>query len=119
MEENLSDLKDKWQQLTAKLADQFGEEPDLQSIIFLIGVNELGRGPQKFTKDEKMDLMHIATCRLMSQYGYYIYNGVDLDNWPQWTLVEELPPLTLPQQDRLLREAVLSYFEGLDTDEIF
>ena len=104
-------LKSKWSELTLELADQFGEEPDLQAIIFLIGVQELGKGPQKFSKDEKEDLMHIATCRLLSEFDYYELEGADQDGWPHWKLIKQLPPLSLKEQDLLLKQAVLMYFE--------
>ena len=96
-------LKSKWDSLCQRLGDQFGEEPDLQAILFLIGVQELGRGPQKYSKDEKQDLMHIAVCRLLSTYGYYQLTGQDQDGWPHWELVKKLPPLTLKEQDWLLK----------------
>src|SRR5258706_11770773 len=107
----LAVFKDKWRALVTKLTDEFGEEPDLQSILFLIGVQELGRGPQKFSKDEKQDLMHIATCRLLSQFGYYELHGSDQDGWPHWVLIKELPPLSLREQDMLLKQAAIEYFE--------
>ena len=109
----LQELKMKWEGLTAQLADQFGEAPDLQAVIFLIGVQELGRGPQKFSKDEKEDLMHIATCKLLSQFGYYELEGADQDGWPHWKTIKKLPPLTLKEQDLLLKQAALFYFENL------
>ncbi len=109
--EDLQQLKSRWEELTHSLADQFGEDPDLQAIIFLIGVQELGRGPQKFSKDEKEDLMHIATCKLLSMFGYYELKGADQDGWPHWELVKKLPPLSLKEQDLLLKQAVLQYFE--------
>src|SRR4029077_13086892 len=108
--QELQELKARWQTLTSQLADQFGEAPDLQTIIFLIGVQELGKGPQKFSKDEKQDLMHIATCKLLSQYGYYLLEGKDQDGWPLWTSIKQLPPLTLREQDTLLKQAVIDYF---------
>lgn len=111
-QQNLFQLKTDWQALTTKLADQFGEEPDLQAIIFLIGVQELGRGPQKFSKDEKQDLMHIATCKLLSQFGYYELMGSDQDGWPHWKLLKPLPSLSLKEQDILMKQAVLQYFEN-------
>ena len=40
--------------------------PDLNSILFLIGIQELGRVQTRFSKEEKQDLMHIAVCRLLS-----------------------------------------------------
>lgn len=104
-------LKTRWQELVDRLAVKFGEEPDLQAILFLIGVRELGRGPMKFSKDEKQDLMHIATCRILSRFGYYELEGMDADGWPHWKLMKKLPPLTLREQDILLKQAVLTYFE--------
>jgi hypothetical protein len=104
-------FKDRWRVLLQKLADDFGDEPDLQAIIFLIGVQELGRGPQKFSKEEKEDLMHIGTCKLLSQYGYYMLEGKDQDGWPHWALVKQMPPLTLREQDTFLKQAVIEYFE--------
>ena len=108
----LQELKAKWEALTAKLSDQFGEPPDLQAVIFLIGVQELGKGPQKFSKDEKQDLMHIATCKLLSQFGYYELEGADQDGWPHWKLIRPLPPLSMKEQDLLLKQAVLFYFDS-------
>lgn len=104
-------LKSKWDALCRRLGEQFGEEPDLQAILFLIGIQELGRGPQKYSKDEKQDLMHIAVCRLLSTYGYYELTGLDQDGWPHWELVKKLPPLSLKEQDWLLKQAVVEYFE--------
>ena len=109
----LQELKSRWEKLTAQLADQFGEAPDLQTVIFLIGVQELGKGPQKFSKDEKQDIMHIATCKLLSQFGYYELEGADQDGWPHWKLIKPLPPLTMKEQDLLLKQAALTYFENI------
>ncbi|MFM2207006.1 MAG: hypothetical protein RL213_981 [Bacteroidota bacterium] len=104
-------LKERWQALTVSLSRQFEEEPDLQALLFLIGVRELGKGPMKYSKDEKQDLMHIAVCRLLSRFGHYELEGTDEDGWPHWKLVKALPPLTLKEQDLLLKQAVLLYWE--------
>lgn len=104
-------LKEKWQSLTERLAVQFDADPDLNAVLFLIGVRELGKGPLKFSKDEKQDLMHIATCRILSRFGHYELQGIDHDGWPHWLMVKQLPPLTLKEQDLLLKQAVLLYFE--------
>lgn len=103
------ELKSKWDALLKRMGEEFGEEPDLQAILFLIGVQELGQGPRKFSKDEKQDLMHIAVCRLLSTYGYYTLTGIDQDGWPHWELVNKLPPLSLKEQDLLLKQAVVEY----------
>ncbi|MBL0341034.1 MAG: hypothetical protein IPP71_08980 [Bacteroidetes bacterium] len=107
---SIGELKEEWTFLTKRLTDQFGMEPDLQGIIFLIGVQELGQGNRKFSKDEKQDLMHIATCRLLSNYGIYELAGADEEGWPHWKLVGKMPVLSLKEQDLLLKRAVLDYF---------
>ncbi|MFM7217791.1 MAG: hypothetical protein ACKO1U_07215 [Bacteroidota bacterium] len=104
-------LKEKWQALVLRLGAQFDADPDLNGILFLIGVRELGKGPMKFSKDEKQDLMHIAVCRILSRFGHYELEGIDADGWPHWRLLRELPPLNLKEQDLLLKQAVLLYFE--------
>ena len=105
-----SELRDKWILLTDTLSKNFGEKPDLQTVIFLIGVQELGRGYAAFSKDEKQDLMHIATCKLLSYWGYYKLTGKDEGGWPVWKKTENIPSLTMLQQERLLRQSIIEYF---------
>lgn len=108
---NIEELKVEWLALVDRLNEQFDADLDLQGIIFLIGVQELGHGPREFSKDEKQDLMHIATCKLLSQFGYYVLQGSDEEGWPHWELVQKLPVMSLGEQDYLLKQAVIDYFE--------
>ncbi|MFK7757157.1 MAG: hypothetical protein AB8B53_09530 [Flavobacteriales bacterium] len=85
---------------------------DLQSILFLIGVQELGQGYRKFKKNEKMDLMHIAICTILEPFGYYMYAGKDADGWPHFDVKAEMPMLSTQDQERLMKSAVLDYFKG-------
>jgi hypothetical protein len=110
---SFEELRSEWDIVRLRLADQFGEEPDLQAILFLIGIQELGQGSRKFTKNEKQDLMHIATCRLLSMYGFYELQGQDQEGWPFWVLKNPLPVLTLKEQDILLKQAVIEYFREI------
>jgi hypothetical protein len=109
---NFEELKSEWSRLAGILSDLFGESLDLQGIIFLIGVQELGKGKMKYSKDEKEDLMHIATCRLLSTYGYYELEGLDKEGWPHYNLVKKFPPLSLKEQDILLKQSVIDYFKN-------
>src|ERR1044071_3650808 len=109
--EEIEVVKFKWKRLTSTLAKQFDEEPDLQVILFLIGVEELGRGNQKFSKDDKQNLMHLAACRILSQFGYYAFEKMDEEGWPHYKMLKNLPPMSLGEQDMLLREAAILYFE--------
>ena len=100
----------KFKELVAKLEKTFGEGLDTQAIIFLIGVQELGTGFKKFSKQEKTELMHVAVCTLLMPYGFYKFTGRDEDNWPHFELVKELPPLDDRQQQHLIKEAIIDYF---------
>ncbi len=100
----------RFQKLKAKLKEQFEMDMDVQSILFLIGVDELGMGHKDFSKNEKQDLMHIAICTLLEPYGYYSFEGRDEENWPHFKLEKELPHLSHLEQQHLLKEAMLDYF---------
>jgi hypothetical protein len=105
-------LKERWEKLVNLLSDQFsqGENLDLDAIIYLIGVQELGKFKQLFKKDEKVNLMHIAICRLLEPYGYYEFDFVDKDGWPHYKVKEELPPLKAGEQSILMKDAIVNYF---------
>jgi hypothetical protein len=107
----------RFQETLQEISDQFGEELDMKGILFLIGVEELGKGPQRFKKDDKINLMHVAICKLLEPYGYYSYTGMDQDGWPHFTVNDRLPPLSADQQDRLIKEAIVDYFEKRGAEE--
>ena len=113
---NSSSLKTRWDYLTKELTQQFsdGDVLNLDSIIYLIGVQELGKGKKVFKKDEKINLMHIAICKLLEPYGYYEFDFFDKDGWPHYKVVTELPNLKPGEQTVLMKEAIIYYFEGLN-----
>lgn len=106
-------LKEKWLEVQTKISNKFGDGEilNVDSITFLIGVQELGKGHRKFKKDEKVALMHIAVCRLLEPYGYYEFDYFDDDGWPHYNLVKELPFLKDGEQTVLLKEAIVNYFK--------
>lgn len=105
-------LKERWELLVEKLSTQFadGDSLELDAIIYLVGVQELGQFDKKYKKDEKVNLMHIAICRLLEPYGYYEFDFFDNDGWPHYTIKEELPPLKAGEQTVLMKEAIVNYF---------
>jgi len=106
------DLERQWQWLLTELEKNLGRKPkDLNGVLFMIGVQELGRGAGYFSKEEKQDLMHIAICKVLSLSGYYELEGIDSAGWPHWKLVKKLPHFDLLEQEKLLKMLVLEYFE--------
>ena len=112
----MDDLEQRWKQVETMLAERFGKTPNMEAILFLIGVQELGRLKKKFTKEQKQDLMHIATCTLLSQSGYYELEGYDKDGWPHFKMVQPVPDMGMPEQERFLKEHIIAYFEEHDDD---
>lgn len=103
-------LEQQFQELTKQIEADFGEGIDTEGIMVLIGVQELGQGYRKFSKDEKINLIHIATCTILEPYGYYKFTENDEDGWPHFEIQENLPPLDSRQQEHLIKEAVIAYF---------
>lgn len=106
------DLEKAWHQLLIRLNEFLGKTPsDLESVLFLVGVNELGQGLKNFSKEEKQDLMHIAICKVLSLSGFYKLEGLDEAGWPHWKPVKKLPHFDLLEQEKLLKMHLLEYFE--------
>ena len=106
------DLDRNWAALLTELEGRIGKKPkDLNGVLFLIGVQELGKGQKPFSKEEKQDLLHLGICKVLSYSGYYELEGLDKDGWPHWKLVKKLPHFDLLEQEKLLKLHVLEYFE--------
>jgi hypothetical protein len=111
-----AEINAKWSQLQQRIAEDFDTDvPDIKVMLFLIGVQELGQGPQKFTKRQKEELMHIANCKLFSQMGFYELEGLDQDGWPHWKLVKPIPSYTLLEQEMVMKSMIITYFEEMNS----
>lgn len=108
------EIEIRFQKLKKHLELTFGEGMDVQALLFLIGVNELGIGHKTFSKQEKTELLHVAVCTLLEPYGYYEFDHRDEENWPHFKLLKELPPLNHSEQQHLIKEAMLDYFIAND-----
>ncbi len=105
------DLSLAWFEVQAMIKERFGKEhlPDLNAVLFLIGLQELGGLQTEFSKEEKQDLMHLAVCRLLSLRGYYRFSGYDDEGWPHWELVKPVE-VKGARQEELLKELAVEYF---------
>lgn len=100
-----------WQDILTFVQERFGKRPDMNALLFIIGMRELGRIPEKnFRKDDKVGLMHIATCKILSYSGHYELIGTDEDGWPHWELKNSLPDMSLLEQETYIREHIIEYF---------
>jgi hypothetical protein len=106
------EFEQRWKDSLAFFTQLTGRKPDLNAILFLIGIRELGVGVREFSKEEKQDLMHIATCKLLALQGYYKLEGLDQDGWPHYSLEKPMPHMTLGEQEKMLKMLVCEYLEN-------
>jgi hypothetical protein len=108
------DLQVRWLQLRIKIKERFDIKPNLDGILLLIGIQELGVGPQAFTKEQKQDLMHIAVCTILLPGGYYRLEGKDEEGWPHFTQLQPLPVEGLKEQEDFMKDYILLYFTKME-----
>jgi hypothetical protein len=106
------DLQARWWKLEERLMERFGKKPDMETILFLIGIQEFGDLREKFTKEQKQDLMHVAVCSVLSASGYYELDGIDGDGWPHFRQLKHIPPMQLKEQEDFIKDHVLLYFQN-------
>ena len=111
------DIQSRWWALEEKLMARFGKKPDMEAILFLIGIQEVGDFQTKFTKEQKQDLMHVAVCSLLSPSGYYELEMVDEEGWPHYRQLKTLPVFNIIEQENFMKDHILFYFESQDLNE--
>lgn len=111
-------LNFEWLRIRHWVKDNFNKKelPDLNAILFLIGLQELGFLKKQYSKEEKQDLMHIAVCRLLSDDGYYEFEKRDEDQWPHWKLIQKPPFETQNEEELFFKEKIIKYFEPIIED---
>lgn len=102
---------EKWEAIEQMLSGRFGKKPNMEAVLFLIGIQELGKGFKRFSKEQKQDLMHIAVCTLLAESGYYKLDHYDDDGWPHFTELKKMEGMSLDEQETFLKQHIIRYFE--------
>ena len=89
----MNTLDKDWEALVNRLEKQFDDEMTLKGILYLIGIQELNFGIKRFSREEKLNVLHVATCKLLSSFGYYQFVSVDKDGWPHYKEVKAIKNL--------------------------
>ena len=105
----MKELEKKWNELILKLENQFEDEMSLKGILYLIGVQELNFGVKRYDRDEKINVLHVAICKLLSNYGYYKFDSIDKDGWPHYKEIKALENLSEVEQQNLIKKAIINY----------
>jgi len=101
-----------WKDVLAYFRARFEKDADTQSVLFIIGLRELGTlGEESFTKEEKQDLMNIALAKILSYEGYFVMKARDADGWPIWQQKKPMPKLSAKEQEEFIKQAIIHYLE--------
>ncbi|MGB1217279.1 MAG: hypothetical protein ACPG5P_05360 [Saprospiraceae bacterium] len=102
-----------WLQIRHTIKDAMNQQelPTMNTILFLVGIQECGVMKDEYSKEEKQDLMHIAVCSLLSEDGYYEFQGRDDDGWPHFKQLQAIDIHGVKEQGRLLQVRIIQYFK--------
>lgn len=103
-------LSRNWLKVREVVKQRFGKRPDINAMLMIIGINELGIIKEQYEKEEKQDLMHIAICKLFEPDGYFKFIGNDEEGWPHYDTVINVPKGKLREQEALLKQKIIDYF---------
>jgi hypothetical protein len=106
----------KWEKLAAWFQDEFKMEADVDAMLFMIGVQELGKGFENFGKTQKLELIHIGICTVLQKDGYYKFTHLDQEGWPHYVAEKKLPYIKGQQQKEFMKKYLLEYFYAFIKD---
>ena len=105
----MEEINKKWGALMMKLEKQFDDEMTLKGILYLIGVQELNMGIKRFGREEKLDILHVAVCKILTPFGFYKFDRIDKEGWPHWIELKALKNLDKNQQGLLMKKGIIKY----------
>lgn len=98
-----------WEELLLKVSKKFNILADFEFLLFLIGIQERGKGFIKYSKEEKMDMINLARCILFEKEGFYKQTSTDKDGWPQFDVVKQVDDLLPSYREKILKHAMIEY----------
>lgn len=110
MDKRTDVLDERLREIAARLTEFFAPEGpvDIPALLFVAGLQTLGRPSAPLSREDKMALIHIGTCAVLEPYGYYRFSGRDAQGFPQYQPVRALD--AADGDGILLKEALIKYF---------
>lgn len=111
-------LQRQWRSVEDWVEERFGREPSLEAILFLIGIQTRGRGFEpELGKTAKEALVAEGTYGALEALGLYARAGIEADGSWIWEKSESYPEsLSTEEEEKLLRAAIVRYFNDLIDD---
>ena len=114
LEADAEALEARWQRLQGWIRERFGKDAGIEGILFLVGIQEQGRGYEPdLDKETKERLVMEGTYCVFETLGIYERIGMEADgHWIWQRRIDHPPGLSIDQQETLLRTAILRYFNN-------
>lgn len=103
--------EESWNETVLKVSKHFKVTAEFDFMLFVIGIQELGTGMTKYSRDEKWDIINLGKCCLLAQLGYLRVTGKDRDNWLEFEEIKSVKSLSPTFQKRILKQAMIVYFD--------
>ena len=100
-----------WKDLCEHLTEMFDIDVDLNGVLFLVGVRERGLTFQKFSKEEKLNLINLGSCTLYNEMGLIELSGIDKDGWPVFRQKALAPAIAEELKLKTLQDCAIRYFK--------
>lgn len=105
----MTNLEKRWEVLVKNLEKRFNQEMTLKGILYLIGIQELSHGVQEYSREQKINVLHVAVCKILTPFGFYKFDKIDEDGWPHYIELKAIKKLSEKNQELLMKEAVIKY----------
>ncbi|MCS7152889.1 MAG: hypothetical protein N2253_07310 [Bacteroidia bacterium] len=102
--------RDAWEKLCEEAERRYGKQPSEEFLLFLVGLNYMGRFPEGDERVVKLNLIQLGTLVLLARRGYVQEVGKDEQGWPHWEPLQALPSWTPAEEQAFLREVLIEYF---------
>lgn len=102
-----------WLKIQHFIKDKFrtNDLPKQDTILFIIGLQELGIRTKNLSLEQKLDITTSGTCQVLSLEGYFERAGLDKDGWIIWKQNKSLDDLDDSQKERTIKHLIIKYFE--------
>lgn len=110
-----TELARRWQLVLEWIEHRFEQEPGIEAILFLIGVQSRGIGyDPEMKKERKQDTIMEGTFCAFEKLGFYERVGLDENGFWIWERsIDQIPKLSIDDQEKLLKLGIVRFFDDV------
>ncbi|MGL4346942.1 MAG: hypothetical protein ACRCR9_02515 [Chitinophagaceae bacterium] len=104
-----SDIQKQWEKVLSQFSNHTKNPITIEGLLLLIGIQEFNILKDNYSKEEKIDLIHIGMCCILENDGYYQFSHYDKDKWPHYNTLKPLPEMNHDTEDLFIKEKIIAY----------